>query len=171
MGDNEKTLEEYISAIQQISETEEKAMWLKADLLLEAKEKFQGKMFANIMGEALGCTARYIQDLIKVAKTFSQEERLYHLPFTMYLICSKTKEPKRWIQIANDNCLSIRQLREEIKASKDTGDIDYKCKQAGDRLYRSISEFIEKYSESKVLWEQIYRLSLLIQNWQKENGA
>ena len=72
-----KSLEEYISAIQNITETEGRAIWLKADLLLEAREVYQGYGFTNAMAEALGCSARYIQELIKVAKTFPEEERLF----------------------------------------------------------------------------------------------
>jgi len=157
-----KSLEEYISAIQEISETEEKALLLKADLLAEAKQYYDGKGFAKTMAEALGCSARHVQELVKVAKTFSQEERLYHLPFSIYLTCARTKEPKRWLIYANDNQLSVRQLREAIRAEKDTGDLDERCRKAGERLYRSIIEFKEKYKGSKALWEQIQRLTLAL---------
>lgn len=157
-----KTLEEYISAIQNISETEEKAIWLKADLLLEARGAYKGAGFSEAMAEAMRCSARYIQEMIKVAKTFPPEECFLVLPFTIHRICARTDNPIYWLHRANDEQLSQRQLEEEIRASKDTGDLDEKCQKAGERIARSIQEFREKYKESKVLELELERLRLVL---------
>ena len=155
-----KSLEEYISAIQNITETEAKAIWLKADMLLEARDVFQGTGYSNTMAEALGCSARYIQELIKVAKTFPQEERLFHLSFSIYRVCAKAGNPVYWLHRANDEMLSQRQLEEEIRGAKDTGDINEQCHAAGERLARSIREFREKFKDSPALGLELERLRL-----------
>jgi len=157
-----KTFEEYISAIQNITETEARAIWLKADLLLEAREVYQGTGFSNAMAEALGCSVRYIQELIKVAKTFPKEERLLHLPFTIYRICARTDNPTYWLHRANDEMLSQRQLEEEIRGAKDTGSIEEQCHAAGERLARSIKEFREKFKDSPALGLELERLRLVL---------
>jgi len=153
-----KTLEEYISALQNIEETEERAKWLKADLLVEARQNYGSKGFANTMAESLGCSARHIQELMKVAKTFSQEYRYPHISFSIYQICARTKEPLKWLERANDELLSVRQLQEEIRAEKDTGDVDERCRKAGERIVRAINDFKEKYSESGALQEQLEKI-------------
>ena len=155
-----KSLEEYISAIQNITETEARAIWLKADLLLEARDVYQGTGFSNAMAEALGCSVRYIQELIKVAKTFPEEERLFHLPFSIYRVCARAENPAYWLRKANDEMLSQRQLEEEIKGAKDTGSIEEKCHAAGERLARSIKEFKEKFKDSPALGLELERLRL-----------
>lgn len=155
-----KTLEEYISAIQNITETEAKAIWLKADMLLEARDVFQGSGYSNTMAEALGCSARYIQELIKVAKTFPQEERLFHLSFSIYRVCAKAGNPVYWLHRANDEMLSQRQLEEEIQGAKDTGNLEEKCHAAGERLAKSIKEFREKFKDSPALGLELERLRL-----------
>ncbi len=157
-----KSLEEYISAIQNITETEARAIWLKADLLLEARDVYQGTGFSNAMAEALGCSARYIQELIKVAKTFPEEERLFHLPFSIYRVCARAGNPVYWLRKANDEMLSQRQLEEEIKGAKDTGSIEEKCHAAGERLARSIKEFKEKFKDSPALGLELERLRLAL---------
>ena len=157
-----KSLEEYISAIQNITETEARAIWLKADLLLEARDVYQGTGFSNAMAEALGCSVRYIQELIKVAKTFPEEERLFHLPFSIYRVCARAGNPVYWLRKANDEMLSQRQLEEEIKGAKDTGSIEEKCHAAGERLARSIKEFKEKFKDSPVLGLELERLRLAL---------
>lgn len=157
-----KSLEEYISAIQNITETEARAIWLKADLLLEARDVYQGTGFSNAMAKALGCSARYIQELIKVAKTFPEEERLFHLPFSIYRVCARAGNPIYWLRKANDEMLSQRQLEEEIKGAKDTGSIEEKCHAAGERLARSIKEFKEKFKDSPALGLELERLRLAL---------
>ena len=157
-----KSLEEYISAIQNITETEARAIWLKADLLLEARDVYQGTGFSNAMAEALGCSVRYIQELIKVAKTFPEEERLFHLPFSIYRVCARAENPTYWLRKANDEMLSQRQLEEEIKGAKDTGSIEEKCHAAGERLARSIKEFKEKFKDSPSLEVELERLRLAL---------
>ena len=156
------SLEEYISAIQNITETEARAIWLKADLLLEARDVYQGTGFSNAMAEALGCSVRYIQELIKVAKTFPEEERLFHLPFSIYRVCARAGNPVYWLRKANDEMLSQRQLEEEIKGAKDTGSIEEKCHAAGERLARSIKEFKEKFKDSPSLGLELERLRLAL---------
>lgn len=155
-----KSLEEYISAIQNITETEAKAIWLKADMLLEAREVYQGTGYSNTMAEALGCSARYIQELIKVAKTFPEGERLFHLSFSIYRICARAGNPAHWLHRANDEMLSQRQLEEEIRGAKDTGNLEEKCHAAGERLAKSIREFKEKFKDSPALGLELERLRL-----------
>ncbi len=167
-----KPLEEYISAILNLDETERKARWLKGDILIKAKADYPGKGFARTMGAELGYTARYIHELVKVAATFGEELRDFNYPWELYRVCARTQAPQMWLDRSVSNQWSVRQLRQEILKAKDTGDEAARIRARGERLFRTVSEFIQEEIQAKAAQvEQAKRLWLALGEYLEQQGA
>lgn len=139
-----KTWEEYVSALLNIDETERRGQWLQGDILNEAKEAYPGRGFTKEMAAELMRTPRYIQIMMKVAKTFSEEMRDLNQPWQLYRIAASTDDPHGWIEKAINNGWSPRQLRDALMAEGDTGNEADKVKAKGERLLRSIKDWLEE---------------------------
>lgn len=137
------SLEEVIARLLDIDETEKQALFAKGDLLLAAKEVFGEKGFADYMASQLGCTARYVQEMIKVSKTFPTEKRAMDQSWYLHRLAAQTKEPEKWLGLAVKHGWSTRQLKEAIEQEKDKGPEEVQALKRAERLIKSISEFLK----------------------------
>lgn len=148
-----RTFDEYLDACIELRKAGEHSRWLLGDLLIEAKKIYTERGFTRIVASYLGYTERYVSEIIKVSNTFAEDERVLELSWEIHRICARTKDPHGWLDRAVNEQLSARQLREAILAEKDTGDEEEKAMRAGERLLRSMKEYIEKYGHIEAVDE------------------
>ncbi|AEJ40888.1 hypothetical protein TPY_2728 [Sulfobacillus acidophilus TPY] len=101
------------------SEQHDMAKWMRADLVVEAHERWGRQATAHIV-EALAATpwavsASYIRMLYRTALAFPPSERTrWPLPFSYFRVAAVTDRPTDWIQRAFDHRWFVRDLIQAI---------------------------------------------------------
>lgn len=176
-----RTYEDYINAVVSVDETAKQAQWLKGDLLKEARdeglkqlrEKANKKQhiqtFIKQMASDLGCTARYVQELIRVAETFPEEERALDQSWYLHRVAARTEDPKGWLERAVAAGWSTRQLEEALWNACSKGNEEEKAKRKADRIRRTLEEFLEE--QGQYAKEEIRRIYTILENWLLKGGC
>ncbi|WP_028987634.1 hypothetical protein [Thermicanus aegyptius] len=140
----EPTLEELISAYHQLDEQEQEVRWTKGQLL-DAMLKAGAK--ASFLSSQLGVSTAQIRELVKVYRVFPEEStRIPSLSWYHHRIAANSKEPQKYIAVANDEGLSTRELRKKILEDEGRVDVvqeeeDKEMKKA-ERLFKQVEEFL-----------------------------
>lgn len=150
MSEAKRSWEDIVQEICSLEEDVRELQWRKGELLLEAYALYPGRGFARAMASALGCSARYVEMLMRTAKVFPPETRAADMSWEHHRICACTKDPQGWIDRACAEGWSTRQLREAIRASRDTGPDRQDAMREADILVRRVEEYRAKWGEAGV---------------------
>jgi len=167
------TFEEIVSRLVELRQAEQECRWEMGDLLLAARQVFVGRGFARAIAGQLGCSTRHVEQLMRVAQTFSPEARALDMPWTLHQIAAQTKEPEFWLQQAVDNQWSTRQLRDAIRAAQERGPDRHDAAREADVLIRRVEEYAERWGRDgeaglRELW---LRITDTLERWRKESPA
>jgi hypothetical protein len=109
---SDPTLEELLAAYVQVEESEQEARWIKGQLLDEMLKRGAKQTW---LSSQLGISPAQIRELVKVYRTFPKPElRIPSLSWYHHRVAANSSDPVRYIQKANDESLSTRELRKVI---------------------------------------------------------
>ncbi|GGK33053.1 hypothetical protein GCM10010965_27430 [Caldalkalibacillus thermarum] len=105
-------LEELLAAYIQVEESEQEARWIKGQLLDEMLKKGAKQTW---LSSQLGISPAQIRELVKVYRAFPKPEtRMPSLSWYHHRVAANSSDPAKYIQKANDEGLSTRELRKAI---------------------------------------------------------
>ncbi|MBC7340618.1 MAG: hypothetical protein H5U04_12355 [Firmicutes bacterium] len=167
-----ESLEELLARCIDLLQTQEEARWELGDLLLLGRQRFGGRGYARTVAGQLGCSTRYIEQLMRTANVFAPEERVADLSWSHHQIAAQTKEPDYWLAQAVDNQWSTRQLRDAIRAAQERGPDRHDAAREADVLIRRVEEYVKRWGRDgeaglRELW---LRVTDVLDRWQKEDA-
>jgi hypothetical protein len=131
-----------------LMESEAEAHWKQAEWAAAMAVKY-GRETARLLAGEVGLSTVYIRHLIATAKAFpTPESRAQDLSFTHHRIAAMTEDPQGWIERAAAEGLSVAQLRELTKKSRDRMAMADMARRAEERLVRLAREYNEEFSET-----------------------
>lgn len=149
---------EYDRLIDQLIEMRKEEVdkiWQQSAIVFVLRERMQVK--AKDLAASIGVSSTYINDLARTFAAFPEEYvRNKEMSFTIHKICAKTNDPEYWLEEAEKNQYSSRQLQEAIKGKLVSNAMDKVVK-----LYEKVVKTLEDGGpEADWLSEQLSVLGL-----------
>lgn len=141
---SDPSLEELLTAYVQVEESEQEARWIKGQLL---DEMFKRGVKQTWLSSQLGISPAQIRELVKVYRAFPKPEmRIPSLSWYHHRVAANSPDPSKYIQKANDEGLSTRELRKKILEDEGKGRIvrtetEQQLEHAK-RIYQQVEEII-----------------------------
>lgn len=115
----EPSLQDLIQAYIQIDETEQEARFVKGQLL---DAMLAAGATQKYLSSQLGVSPAQIRELVHVYRTFPDpSSRVPALSWYHHRVAARSSDPARFIALAADRSLSVRELRKEILLAEGAG--------------------------------------------------
>jgi len=113
-----ETYETSVEEYKNLAVNEDNCRWKKGDLALEIEIKYGQKTLQKF---AIDVNEEYntLRVYRKVAGIFIKKERKTNLSWTHHFIASMSSEPFKWLEKAEENNYTTRQLKNAIKRKKE----------------------------------------------------
>ena len=115
----EPNLEELLTRATEMRQANRATQWALGNIAAEAREAF-GKTALGKLAEVMGVSVRWVQKLAQVSTAYSQDERSAYpeLGWALFAVAMRTDDPIHWLNQANDNHWSERELRLAIRGER-----------------------------------------------------
>ena len=74
----------------------------------------------GVFAGVLGCSTRWVSDLVRVSRTYVPDSRLPDVPFGLYIVASRSQNPLEWIREALAHGWSTADLARAIRGEPET---------------------------------------------------
>jgi len=146
----ELSYDQLIDQLIEMRKEEAERLWDQASVVFVLRNKMQAK--AGDLASSIGCSAVYINDLARTFGAFPDPTaRNIELTFSHHKLCAKSDSPEYWLNMAEQNQWSTRQLQDAIKGKKKDDPLEKVRK-----LYEKIEKVLDEGGpEGEWLQEQI----------------
>lgn len=109
------TLEGALQRLADLRAAERAVAWEIADTVASAVPTPTPRGSLGVFAEVLGCSARWVSDLVRVSRTFVPDHRLPDVPFGLYVVAARSNDPLKWIEVALGEGWSTADLQRGIR--------------------------------------------------------
>ena len=110
--------DELIQYLVELRCQEDEKAWEFAAACAVALDRYKAK--ATDIAAQVNCSARHVRNMAKTFLAFPvDEERNKELTISHHLVCAGTETPRAWLERAEQEQLSVRQLKEAIGQGKE----------------------------------------------------
>ena len=151
----ELSYDQLIDQLIEMRKEEAERIWDQASIIFILRSKMNVK--AGDIGSQLGCSSVYVNELARTYGAFPDPTaRSQELTFSHHKLCAKSDDPEYWLNMAEQNQWSTRQLQDAIKGKSEKDEFEKVRK-----LYEKIEKYLEEGGpEAEWLQEQIHELAL-----------
>ncbi len=166
------SLENFATVLRKALKKSEEIRWLMGELLLAYGEGRARRGFARELAGELGCSTRWVQELMRTARAFAPEARAKDMTWEHHRVAACTDDPEFWLQQAVDNQWSTRQLRDAIRQAHERGPDRHDAAREVDVLIRRVQEYVDRWGRDgeQGLRELWLRITDVLEAWEKEEA-
>lgn len=146
MTKSDRSYESDLAVFVSLVEQEQDNLWAQADLAAAMVGKY-GRKTTQMIATDVGFSASYVRQLVATSVAFPEpEKRAKDLSFSHHRIAAMTENPEQWIDLASQNALSVAELKEAIKATKDKISEAEQARRAAERIVQSAKKFNDRWA-------------------------